>query len=60
MEEKKLYKVSSNPHGRDKETTGTIMLDVLIALIPATIFGIYNAGPNRIYSILLIIITVLN
>ncbi len=58
MEEKKLLKVSSNPHVRDKESTTTIMLDVLIALIPATLFGVYNSGEYRIYSALLILITV--
>lgn len=59
MKENNMLKVSSNPHVRDKETTGTIMLDVLIALIPATLFGIYNSGPNRVYSAILIGITVL-
>lgn len=59
MEDKKLLKVSSNPHVRDAETTGTIMLDVLIALIPTTLFGIYNSGEYRIYSALLIFITML-
>ena len=36
--------VSSSPHVSDKTTTRTIMLDVIIALLPATIFGIYNFG----------------
>lgn len=58
MKENKLLKVSSNPHVRDKETTTTIMLDVLIALIPATLFGVYNAGVNRVYCALLVLITV--
>lgn len=35
-------KVSSSPHVRDKVTTGNIMLMVVIALLPATFFGIYN------------------
>lgn len=39
-----LLNVSSNPHVRDKNSTTTIMLDVIIALLPATIFGIYNFG----------------
>ena len=30
--------VSSSPHVSDKTTTRTIMLDVIIALLPATIF----------------------
>ena len=36
--------VSSSPHVSDRTTTRTIMLDVIIALLPATIFGIYNFG----------------
>lgn len=42
MEE--LYNVSSNPHVRDKDTTTSIMLCVIMSLFPATIFGIYNFG----------------
>lgn len=53
-----MLHVSSNPHVRDKNTTSSIMLDVLIALIPATIFGIYNAGDNALYTTALIIATV--
>lgn len=34
--------VSSSPHIRDKVTTGNIMLMVVIALLPATFFGIVN------------------
>lgn len=50
-----LYKVSSNPHVRDNNTTSSIMLDVIIALIPATIFGVYNAGNDAIHAMLLIL-----
>lgn len=39
-----MYQVSSNPHIRDKQTTASIMLDVIIALVPATLFGIWNFG----------------
>ena len=39
-----LMKVSSNPHIRSKTTTSNIMLAVLIALLPAAGFGIYNFG----------------
>ena len=39
-----FYKVSSNPHVSDKVTTHSIMLDVIIALLPATLFGFYNFG----------------
>lgn len=49
-----LLNVSSNPHVRDNQTTSKIMLDVLISLIPASIFGIYNFG---IRALLVILIT---
>ena len=42
MEQK--YNVSSNPHVRDGMTTSTIMQLVVIALLPATLFGIWNFG----------------
>lgn len=50
-----LMKVSSNPHIRSKLTTGNIMLAVVIALLPATGFGIYNFG---LHALLLIVVTV--
>lgn len=37
-----MYNVSSNPHIRDKMTTSRIMQLVVIALLPATFFGIWN------------------
>ena len=36
------YNVSSSPHIRDRIKTGNIMLMVLIALMPATVFGVWN------------------
>lgn len=50
-----LMKVSSNPHIRSKVTTSNIMLAVVIALLPAAGFGIYNFGLD---ALILIIITV--
>lgn len=50
-----LMKVSSNPHVRSKSTTSSIMLTVVIALLPAAGFGIYNFGPK---ALLLILVTV--
>ena len=35
-----LYHVSSSPHVRAKDTTSRIMLYVIIALLPTSIFGI--------------------
>ena len=45
-------KVSSNPHIRSKVTTNGIMLAVVIALMPATGFGIYNFGVRALAVIL--------
>ncbi len=39
-----LLNISSSPHVRDKSSTRSIMWDVVLALMPATIFGIYNFG----------------
>ena len=50
-----LFKVSSSPHVRDKDTTGKIMLYVIIALLPTSIFGIVNFGYK---ALILIIVTI--
>ncbi|MGN0308718.1 MAG: RnfABCDGE type electron transport complex subunit D [Lachnospiraceae bacterium] len=50
-----LKKVSANPHIRSKITTSTIMLAVLVALLPTTIYGIINFGAK---AALLIVVTV--
>lgn len=50
-----LFKVSSNPHIRSKVTTNGIMLAVIIALMPAAGFGIYNFGPRAVAVILVTI-----
>lgn len=50
-----LMKVSSNPHIRSKVTTSNIMLAVVIALLPAAGFGIYNFGLG---ALILIAVTV--
>ena len=46
-----LFNVSTNPHVRSKDTTQTIMRDVLIALAPARIFGVYNFGLDALIRI---------
>ena len=38
----KLYNVSSSPHVRNKLTTGSVMLDVALCLLPATVMGIWH------------------
>ena len=52
-----LMKVSSNPHIRSKATTSNIMLAVIIALLPATGFGIYNFGLDALVLILVTVAT---
>lgn len=48
-----LLHVSSSPHVRSKIDTGSIMFTVILALLPAALFGIYNFGPNALLLILL-------
>ncbi|MBR6004398.1 MAG: RnfABCDGE type electron transport complex subunit D, partial [Lachnospiraceae bacterium] len=50
----KLLNVSSNPHIRSKVTTSSIMFCVIVALLPATGFGIFRFGLN---ALLLIVVT---
>ena len=49
-------KISSSPHIRSKATTGNIMMWVVIALLPATAFGIYNFRDTNAW--LLVLVTV--
>lgn len=48
-------KVSSNPHVRSAVTTSQIMAAVVIALMPAAGFGIYNFGIWALFHILICI-----
>ena len=50
-----LYNVSSSPHVRAKDTTSRIMLYVILALLPTSIFGIYNFGYRALVLILVTI-----
>lgn len=54
---KERMEVSSNPHIRSKDSTDNIMLCVIIALMPATLFGVANFGW---YALLLILVTVVS
>lgn len=49
----KKWKVSSNPHVRSKVTTNGIMMAVVLALLPAAGFGIYNFGVRALLHILI-------
>ncbi len=52
-----MYHVSSSPHVRAKDSTAKIMLWVIVAMIPMSLFGIYNFG---LRALLLLAITVLS
>ena len=52
-----LFHVSTAPHIRDSITTKNIMYDVILALIPATIFGIYQFGIDAFLVVSVAIIT---
>ncbi len=55
--EEKLLNVSSSPHVRDSSSTKSIMRDVVIALAPATLVGIYNFGVRALLVILATCVT---
>lgn len=46
--------VSSSPHIRAKVTTDRIMLSVLLALLPATVFGIYNFREQNAWIVVVV------
>jgi len=49
--------LSSSPHIRSNDNTSTIMRDVVIALTPAAIFGIYIFGLNALWVIMATVVT---
>ena len=51
-----LRNVSSSPHVRAQESSADLMRWVLIALLPASLFGIWHFGPKALF---LIVLTVL-
>ena len=51
----RLLNVSSSPHVRDTVTTKSIMYDVLIAMLPAAAFGVFQFGLN---ALLVLIVTI--
>ena len=52
-----LFKVTSAPHVRAKDDTQRIMLLVIIALMPATIFGIVNFGWRALVLVVISVVT---
>lgn len=53
----RLYNVSSSPHVRSRLTTSGVMYDVVLALLPATVFGVYRFG---LHAFLVIAVSVLS
>ena len=47
-----MLNVSSNPHVRDKMTTSRIMQLVALALLPTTLFGIWNFGFRALLGVI--------
>ena len=47
------FNISSSPHIRSKVTTSNIMMLVTIALLPTTIFGVYNFGLSALGVVLI-------
>lgn len=53
----KLLKVSSSPHIRHEDTTRGIMSDVIIALLPAAVYGCFLFGLDAVLVLLTTVIT---
>ena len=52
-----MNSVSSNPHDRNVMTTAEIMINVIVALVPATVFGVCNFGIKALFIVLASIIS---
>lgn len=52
-----LLHVSASPHTRSPITTNIIMRDVVIALVPASLFGVYFFGLSALLVILTSVVT---
>ena len=52
-----LLNISSSPHVRDKSSTQSIMWCVILCLLPAAVFGIYNFGLKAIILIIACMVT---
>lgn len=53
----KLYNVSSSPHVRSKLTTGNVMYNVILSLVPAALMGVYHFGFHAFLIIAVAILT---
>ena len=53
----KMLTVSPNPHIKSSETTTSLMLCVIVALLPATVWGVYQFGLRALMIILVSIVS---
>lgn len=53
----KLYNVSSGPHIRSRLTTGNVMYNVAVALLPAVLWGVYHFGFHAFLVIAMSVMT---
>lgn len=53
----KLWNVSSSPHARHADTTSKIMFDVAIAMVPASLYGVWQFG---LKALMILIVSVLS
>ncbi len=53
----KLFNVSSGPHVRSRLTTGNVMYDVILCLLPAVFVGIYHFGLQAVLVIGMSVVT---
>ena len=51
----KLFNVSSSPHVRNKITTQSIMFDVAIAMIPASVYGVWQFGMHALLVLIAVV-----
>ena len=51
------YHVSSSPHVRSPLTTGAVMYDVILALLPAAVFGVWHFGVHALLIILMSVVS---
>lgn len=52
-----FYHVSANPHVRAKDTTQSLMLAVIIALLPTTVYGVIHFGMSALLNIVVTVAT---
>lgn len=52
MNNMNVYRVSSGPHVRSRNTAGDVMYDVILALVPAALFAVWKFGTHALMLML--------